>query len=357
MLNGIDVASYQKNLNIVNINCDFVIVKATEGVNYVNPSFSQHCQQTLSSDKLLGLYHFADGYNPILEAKHFLNVSAPYIDKAVLVLDFEGSVVHTGGVSWAKEFLDYVREHAHTTPIIYMGLSDENCLNWYSCCSYPLWIAQYNNFIPVSGFAPRAIYGSVRHFKTIKIFQYTSCGRLNGYQSNLDFNVFYGDKEDWQKLISSDSEEDIELSYHPLVDFNELGRFLVTRKNGANLYSTSSLDKPLIENGSPAKRAYNTAYKIFKAENGAVNAGGWFSQADGITKINPLAINENATGICQIVKPDAYTQNIPEPNQAGITHLELGTAWKVCGRVGKYLKVGNEKTGIFISADKAKIVL
>ena len=36
--NGIDVSSYQSGINIKAIAGDFVIVKATQGVNYTNPT-------------------------------------------------------------------------------------------------------------------------------------------------------------------------------------------------------------------------------------------------------------------------------------------------------------------------------
>ena len=36
-MTGIDIASHQASLDVTTVPCDFVIIKATEGVNYVNP--------------------------------------------------------------------------------------------------------------------------------------------------------------------------------------------------------------------------------------------------------------------------------------------------------------------------------
>ena len=48
------------------------------------------------------------------------------------------------------------------------------------------------------GFHSRALYGQVRHFKRLIMFQYTSTGVLSNYQP-LDLSVFYGSKADFNK--------------------------------------------------------------------------------------------------------------------------------------------------------------
>lgn len=197
VLHGIDVASYQQGIGISNMSADFVIVKATEGTSYLNPAFADQVSQTLNSGKLLGVYHFASGGNVQAEADYFLSKVGAYVGGAVLVLDFEGPAVNQG-VGWAKQWLDYVKTRTGVAPMIYMGLSDENRLNWSSVAStYGLWVAQYNNYNIVYGYQPRDMYGSTKNWPDPAIFQYTSSGRLSGWGSNLDFNVFYGDRAAW----------------------------------------------------------------------------------------------------------------------------------------------------------------
>jgi len=36
-MNGIDISSHQAGINLEIVPCDFVIIKATEGTEYVNP--------------------------------------------------------------------------------------------------------------------------------------------------------------------------------------------------------------------------------------------------------------------------------------------------------------------------------
>ncbi|WP_261809561.1 GH25 family lysozyme [Levilactobacillus humaensis] len=202
-LNGIDVASYQAGYKVGKAGGSFVIVKATQGTNYLNPEYGTQVKQTLAAGKKLGIYHFAQGGSAVAEAKYFLSKAKKSVGKAILVLDFEGSAVNRG-VAWAKTWLDYVYQQTGVRPLIYMGLADENRLNWSPVAkNYGLWIAQYNNYNRVSGYHPRSMYGSVKHWKTIAIFQYTSAGKLSGWGGNLDFNVFYGSKATWDKYAKT----------------------------------------------------------------------------------------------------------------------------------------------------------
>ncbi|QAB28012.1 lysin [Lactiplantibacillus plantarum] len=209
-LNGCDVASYQAGMNVSEVAGDFVLVKATEGIDYTNPEFNGHAKQTLSAGKKLGVYHFIRNDSDIKQqADYFLTVVKPYIGKAMLVLDFEnttGSTIQSqAGVGLAKQWLDYVYQKTGVRPVLYTGISCENSLDWSSVvkANYGLWIAQYNNYNVVNGYQPRDLYGSLKHWKTAVMFQYTSTGRLPGWNGNLDFDVFYGDKSAWDKYAKA----------------------------------------------------------------------------------------------------------------------------------------------------------
>ncbi|MBU7497808.1 MULTISPECIES: GH25 family lysozyme [Lactiplantibacillus] len=209
-LKGFDVASYQAGMNVGEAAGDFVLVKATEGIDYTNPEFNGHAKQTLSAGKKLGVYHFIRNDSDIKkQANYFLTTVKPYIGKAMLVLDFEnttGSTIQNqAGVGLAKQWLDYVYQQTGVRPVLYTGLSCENALDWSSVvkANYGLWIAQYNNYDAVIGYQPRDLYGSLKDWKTAVMFQYTSTGRLPGWNGNLDFDVFYGDKSAWDKYAKA----------------------------------------------------------------------------------------------------------------------------------------------------------
>ncbi|MDL2061116.1 GH25 family lysozyme [Lactiplantibacillus paraplantarum] len=209
-LNGIDVSSYQAGMNVDEIAGDFVIVKVTEGTGYTNPSWSGHAKQVLSADKKLGLYHFIrNDVDVKKQADYFLSKAKPYIGQAVLVLDFEntsGSTIQDQvGVGLAKQWLDSVYSQTGVRPLLYTGINCENSLDWSSVvkANYGLWLAQYNRDTVVNGFKPRDLYGLLKHWKSMVIFQYASVGRLSGWGGNLDFNVFYGDKAAWDKYAKA----------------------------------------------------------------------------------------------------------------------------------------------------------
>lgn len=358
MLNGIDVAVYQNGLDLRKVEADFVLIKATEGTGYTNPSYLQHYQQAKSSNKLIGFYHYASGNNWKAEADYFLSRVKPYSNQAVLVLDFEATAVSMWGPNGATNFLNYVEQQTGHQPMLYVGLADENRYQWTSATKYPLWVAQYNNYQAVYGYQPRKIYGSVRYWQKMTIFQYTANGRLLGWNAGLDFDVFYGTRQDWLSMIGgkaindNQENEDIEMTWHVAVPYNSIGACLVTNKDGAKVYTDSSLTK---YNGT---RKYDTSYKVGAVENGAINVGKdqWFDGRDVVTKFNPVAYNKEAKGIGQVVTSDLYTQNAIGPAK-GIKHLPLNSRWQISGRNGKYLYVGNDTTGKFATGDKLYIDL
>ncbi|MCG0820603.1 lysin [Lactiplantibacillus plantarum] len=223
-LKGFDVASYQAGMNVGKVAGDFVLVKATEGIDYTNPEFNGHAKQTLSAGKKLGVYHFIRNDSDIKQqADYFLTVVKPYIGKAMLVLDFEnttGSTIQNqAGVGLAKQWLDYVYQKTGVRAVLYTGLSCENALDWSSVvkANYGLWIAQYNNYNVVNGYQPRDLYGSLKHWKTAVMFQYTSTGQLPGWNGALDFDVFYGDKSAWDKYAEATKMNTNNVTSQPVV--------------------------------------------------------------------------------------------------------------------------------------------
>lgn len=195
-LNGIDIASWQAGLNAGTIPADFVIVKATEGVGYVNPECDGHYQQAKAAGKLLGTYHYAKNGDPIAEADFFLSNIKGYIKDAILVLDYEEGIT-ANSPNWCKQFLDRVYQQTGVKPLLYTYLKVLQSVNWsvVANADYGLWIAAYgtNEQQGYSQPSPPA----QNYWATVAMYQFTSSGRLAGWGSNLDLNVFYGDRNTW----------------------------------------------------------------------------------------------------------------------------------------------------------------
>ncbi|WDF83653.1 GH25 family lysozyme [Lacticaseibacillus pabuli] len=356
-LNFIDIASYQLGMNAGSISADAVIVKATEGTSYVNPGFAKHPQQVLAAGKGLGLYHFArQGTSWQAEADHFLAVVKPYLGKATLWLDWEAGAVKNG-TAWAKNWLDYVYRKTGVRPGIYMGLADENAYGWsaVAAAGYPLWVAQYNNYNSVWGFAPRSIYGHVAHKWQWTAFQYTSSGRLSGWAANLDLDVYYGSRTDWDKMAGAKSVTTKGVAGLPQAKLYESRLAgLVYARVKTQVYSTSKLDKASIIKGKYLEAG--VTYKAFARDGSVWNLGGdqWVGGPNVIAFENPLTlkganirgaiVHTGASVPVYAEDGSSLGQTLPAGNWTAYKVSEGGTQVSVGGP--KWLKV--YQVGIFM---------
>lgn len=207
-MNGIDISRWQKGINLEAVPCDFVIVKATQGVSYVSPEFDTQINQALSLGKLIGVYHYAGGGGAIPEAEHFIKTVKPYIGKAILVLDWEGEQnPNFSNPDYALAWLNYIKIQTGVLPFIYMSKSVCRQYKKQWNPSFPLWCAQYKNQQPTGyqdnpwtdskGFGP---------WSGCQILQYSSKGRLSGYNGNLDLNKAYITADEWRLYADTSSD-------------------------------------------------------------------------------------------------------------------------------------------------------
>lgn len=197
-MNGIDISGWQRGIKLDRVPFDFAIVKATEGVGFLNTTCYDFSDTIISLGKCLGLYHYANGQDYIKEADHFLEKIQKYIGKAILVLDWESQGNSSFGKNdkeWVKNWCDYVFKKTGVKPIIY---ASKSVIPRFSGLNYEYWVAQYANNNP-TGYQEHPWNEGA--YECI-IRQYTSTGRLNGYNGNLDLDKFYGDVNEWNKRAS-----------------------------------------------------------------------------------------------------------------------------------------------------------
>lgn len=190
---GLDVASVVRNGGLGG-----VIVKATEGLGYVDKSCDAFIQQAVAGGIPFGFYHFARNNDASAEAEFFRNNTRGYEGKGIPVLDWEADQ----SVAWVNEFVD--RYHALTGvwPWIYgnawrfnQGTVNENCDRWIA--GYPSnGIADIdyglNNSMPYS------VNGGL-----VCAWQFSDSVRIAGYNGNLDGDVFYGDAVAWARYAGA----------------------------------------------------------------------------------------------------------------------------------------------------------
>ncbi|MCR5777246.1 MAG: Lyzozyme M1 (1,4-beta-N-acetylmuramidase) [Lachnospiraceae bacterium] len=221
-MQGIDISHYQKNINLAQVKgLDFVIIKATQGTGFIDPSLKDQISQAVKLGIPFGLYHYASQGGAEKEAQHFIDTIKGYIGKAILVLDWEsGSNKNFNNPGYARAFLDYVKEKTGVTPFIYMSKSVCRQFKWGdTAAKYPLWVAQYKNKKPTGWqnepWTDAKGYGA---WISPLIFQYTSTGRVEGYGGNLDLDIAYISESVWDGYTKSSKEIDVDAIAQEVID-------------------------------------------------------------------------------------------------------------------------------------------
>lgn len=206
-LNGVDIASYQSQINPARLSTtDFVIVKFTQGTGYLNPYADRQYSASKSSGKLLGAYHYAEGKDAKAEAQHFVRSLGSRVGECILALDWEGNQNSRFGsgqdVTWCKTWLDEVYRLTGIRALIYMSKSVCRKYDWGAvAASYPLWCAQYKSN-STTDYQPNPWtddkgFGA---WKTDTIRQYSSHGRIAGYDANIDIDLAYVSADQWRAM-------------------------------------------------------------------------------------------------------------------------------------------------------------
>lgn len=202
-LQGVDVSSWNTGIDFAKVPADFVIAKATQGMNYVNPDCDRVIQQCIKLGKLHGTYHYVDGSGAVAEADYYVNNVRGYVGKGILCIDWEsGSNKAWGNYGYLDALVSHVIARTGVKPLIYVQASayatTSEVAKRHDC---GLWVAQYAN-MNTTGYQD-APWNEGRYACAIR--QYSSAGRLSGWNGNLDLNKFYGDATAWRKYAGASS--------------------------------------------------------------------------------------------------------------------------------------------------------
>lgn len=187
-LKGIDVSHHNKYQYILKqldfSKYDFIMMKATEGKNFVDPMMDTYMEEVVQQYKRYGFYHFArpDKNKAIEEAKHFCDTIGTDGISAMLALDWEGQAIHYD-LDWALDWLDYVESQFHKKPLFYCSSSFTPKLKKIYANGNGLWVAQYT----------KANKPKVYTYPFYAMWQYTS--------TPVDKNIFNGDGKQWDKYV------------------------------------------------------------------------------------------------------------------------------------------------------------
>jgi GH25 family lysozyme M1 (1,4-beta-N-acetylmuramidase) len=185
---GHDISRWQGNINISALG-SFVIVKAGGsdiGYYYTDPMYARNAQAVRAAGKQLGHYYYNGYANPTATANSFVNSLVGYQAGDPLVYDAEESrfVSPAKVMAWVQQVR--ARLGATANVYVYMSSSVTRAYNWSSVAAsgVKLWVANY-------GSNNGAYHGSpsVAYWDKWLIHQYTSVGRVSGYNGSLDTNL------------------------------------------------------------------------------------------------------------------------------------------------------------------------
>ncbi|SFI08598.1 SH3-like domain-containing protein [Bacillus sp. 71mf] len=186
----IDVSHWEGNIDwnqVKQSGINAAYMKATEGVSYTDPTYAQYVQNASAAGLLVGAYHFArpESNDPIVEAKHFVDVLNRYHTDLMPVLDLESPSSPTGNITglyvsnWARTFINYVQQTTGKRVMLYTGPWYITGFNLSGLGDVPLWISRYNSTTPTK-------YSDWNNWNS---WQYTESGNVNGVEGAVDINV------------------------------------------------------------------------------------------------------------------------------------------------------------------------
>lgn len=181
---GVDLSHFQGTVNfqeVANSGIHFVYLKATQGTDFIDPSYAAHITAIDKTALLHGAYHyFQPDQDPIAQAKYFLqqvqmsgHVLPPMLDVETTSNESPDSV-RKGVAAW----LEYVHKALNCRPILYSygDFWQDNLGPAFN--EYPFWLADYSAEPDV----PAGL-------KNMRLWQYSDTGRVPGIENQVDLDV------------------------------------------------------------------------------------------------------------------------------------------------------------------------
>lgn len=198
-MRGIDVSShdgepFKAETEAAYKDAEFVIVKATQGVRYINPTYDYAVKRAIADNKCLGVYHYAEGGDPTAEAAYFVEKIKDVLGQAIPCLDWEGTQnPKFGDTEWCYLFAEAFYKLTGIYPMVYTSAAH---ISQLAKCADKcrLWVAGYpkndNSWV-----VPDFKY-DIKPFKAFTVWQFTSGGDI------VDRNVANITAKEWTAIAA-----------------------------------------------------------------------------------------------------------------------------------------------------------
>lgn len=251
MLKGIDISMHNGTIDFNKVKSNgisIVIIKATEGVNYIDPYLIQHYNGAKAAGLNIGFYHFmSEKTNPFQQAIDFWNSIKDKEFNVLPCLDIETNNLGRSAKQISDrciEFLQQFKALSGIDCIIYTGgyFGRDNLDSRVK--KYKGWIAHYGVSNPMeTGFEV------VGH-------QFTEHGSINGVNGNVDINnfsekIFIKEKEvkKVKNLVVYGEGPDKRAAEYlgdylkaPIIEKNNIDQNIIA--TAGNIYMVGGKDKP-----------------------------------------------------------------------------------------------------------------
>lgn len=273
------------NCEVAYREADGVIMKATQGIGFVDPYCNLMIERAKRDGKVWGFYHYAGGYNPIAEAVFFYNNCKNYFGHGIPVIDFEEfqNEPNWDNTSWVRQFVNKIHELSGIWCMIYIQQSAiakvANCVN--DCA---LWVAAYpdvNNNTWNAGH----MLGSTTPWGVWTLWQYTAAVGCDRSMGNLD-------RAAWARIAGSKGVTSSKPST-PAKDYNAMARDVIAgkygngderkRKLGADYNKVQAIVNTMVGNTTPPQ------YKTYVVKAGDTLIGVFGNDWQRVARLNKLA--------------------------------------------------------------------
>ena len=188
-MRGIDVSMHNGNVDYSKVKSsgiEVVIIKATEGVDYIDPYLERNYTNSKQNGLYTGFYHFmSEKTDPVRQAEDFFNSIKNKQYDVIPVLDIETNNNNRSSkevTDRCLEFLNRFKALSGIDCVIYTGGYFGRDLLDDRIKSYKAWIAHYGVQQPM-----------YTGFSDVVGHQYSEKGSVAGINGNVDLNNFqYG---------------------------------------------------------------------------------------------------------------------------------------------------------------------
>lgn len=243
-MKGIDVSEFQGSIDwkLVAKEIDFAIIRAGYGNNHLDKCFKNNIKGCKNNNIPFGVYWFSYALKPsdaIQEAKCILKLIENEPIEYPICFDYESASIDYAKKkgfapsvytveSIAASFLNEIK-NAKKPCALYTNLSYINLYYKNLIAKYDVWLAQWNVPTP---YKPNGLMPC--------IWQYTSKGKVNGINGNVDMNYCYKNYIQPKQEIN---DEKINLTTKNIL-FNNVDRYSLCVKNVlAGKYGNGSIRK------------------------------------------------------------------------------------------------------------------